>query len=580
MHWIMEERRRCTTVRQLEVIIEFLEGNRDLALGRARSKEAREVAARLWQECAEVLNSLGPARTGKEWSRVWNDQTTKVRAKLFKINASQTATGEGPSSAPTLTPLEEKVANIIGRPLPKVAQNHSIDDDIIENEEVIEIEFGENESSPSSIDHSYYQDPLKEAPAADEDLSEYSPQEIPDSPVSDRAKTTRERRKAARSSIGPFLARASTSGQTPARVSTSRQTPARHSARNAPDESRLSVLKIEEMRAQAHLEMARGFSSIAESFKLIAESMARMSQQKKMSTAECRACLLQVQTGELHNLFHAWNSSWAGMKSTIAEDLSLLTEVQLTETDKHSKVICTSCCENLMKACKFKLLVQENDKMLRQRCPETENQSTDKVWPQPIQVDKSITGVYSEPLQVEIKQEVLTDDENMTNGDEGYSNVDCLDMIKIEPEEIAAPVTNAPSSFRVTDMNGQECLEEEMPHKKAVSKEEKRKRKKEAERLRRERIKADPEMYEAAKLKEKQRREKRKAENRIKTIHDLTPQQKRAQRKAWQECTRRHRMKKQLVNVNSDNTLPKKVESTRTDDKIGSKSKCITKDAR
>ncbi|XP_028169159.1 uncharacterized protein LOC114359107 isoform X1 [Ostrinia furnacalis] len=277
----------------------------------------------------------------------------------------------------------------------------------------------------------------------------------------DRARTTRERRKAARSSRGPLLARASTSGQTPARVSTSRQTPARHSARNAPDESRLSVLKIEEMRAQAHLEMARGFSSIAESFKLIAESMARMSQQKKMSTAECRACLLQVQTGELHNLFHAWNSSWAGMKSTIAEDLSLLTEVQFTETDKHSKVICTSCCENLMKACKFKLLVQENDKMLRQRCPETENQSTDKVWPQPIQVDKSITGVYSEPLQVEIKQEVLTDDENMTNGDEGYSNVDCLDMIKIEPEEIAAPVTNAPSSFRVTDMNGQECLEEE-----------------------------------------------------------------------------------------------------------------------
>ncbi|XP_028169163.1 uncharacterized protein LOC114359107 isoform X4 [Ostrinia furnacalis] len=396
----------------------------------------------------------------------------------------------------------------------------------------------------------------------------------------DRARTTRERRKAARSSRGPLLARASTSGQTPARVSTSRQTPARHSARNAPDESRLSVLKIEEMRAQAHLEMARGFSSIAESFKLIAESMARMSQQKKMSTAECRACLLQVQTGELHNLFHAWNSSWAGMKSTIAEDLSLLTEVQFTETDKHSKVICTSCCENLMKACKFKLLVQENDKMLRQRCPETENQSTDKVWPQPIQVDKSITGVYSEPLQVEIKQEVLTDDENMTNGDEGYSNVDCLDMIKIEPEEIAAPVTNAPSSFRVTDMNGQECLEEEMPHKKAVSKEEKRKRKKEAERLRRQRIKADPEMYEAAKLKEKQRRKKRKAENRIKTIHDLTPQQKRAQRKAWKECTRRHRMKKQLENVNSDNTLPKKVESTRTDDKIGNKSKCITKDAR
>lgn len=62
--------RRCTTVRQLELMIEFLEGHQDLALGRVRSKEACANAARLWRQCAEILNIEGPARTGKEWAKV------------------------------------------------------------------------------------------------------------------------------------------------------------------------------------------------------------------------------------------------------------------------------------------------------------------------------------------------------------------------------------------------------------------------------------------------------------------------------------------------------------------------------
>lgn len=66
----MDERRRCTTVRQMELMVQFLEQHRDLALGRVRSKEARQVAARLWNECATNLNVEGPARTGKEWSKV------------------------------------------------------------------------------------------------------------------------------------------------------------------------------------------------------------------------------------------------------------------------------------------------------------------------------------------------------------------------------------------------------------------------------------------------------------------------------------------------------------------------------
>lgn len=75
----MEERRR-TTIRQLELMIEFLEEHRDLALGRVRSKEARALAARWWNECAEKLNTEGPYRNEKEWSRVCKTSTIrKVR---------------------------------------------------------------------------------------------------------------------------------------------------------------------------------------------------------------------------------------------------------------------------------------------------------------------------------------------------------------------------------------------------------------------------------------------------------------------------------------------------------------------
>lgn len=66
----MEERRRITTVRQLELLVEFMQSHQDLALGRVRSKEARAVAARLWAEISDILNSEGPARTAKEWAKV------------------------------------------------------------------------------------------------------------------------------------------------------------------------------------------------------------------------------------------------------------------------------------------------------------------------------------------------------------------------------------------------------------------------------------------------------------------------------------------------------------------------------
>ncbi|KAL4721694.1 hypothetical protein ACJJTC_001374 [Scirpophaga incertulas] len=115
--------RRTNTVRQLELLCAFMEQHKDLALGRVRSKEARPLAKRLWDECSNILNPEGPARSGKEWAKVWNDMKCRIKQKIIASNSSLHGTGGGPSTIVPLTPLEEQVAAIIGAdvgPLPGV----------------------------------------------------------------------------------------------------------------------------------------------------------------------------------------------------------------------------------------------------------------------------------------------------------------------------------------------------------------------------------------------------------------------------------------------------------------------------
>ncbi|KAH9634457.1 hypothetical protein HF086_008291 [Spodoptera exigua] len=91
----------------------------------------------------------------------------------------------------------------------------------------------------------------------------------------------------------------------------------------------------------------------------------------------------------------------------------------------------------------FASTVRNCDLVLRMRF--TAEIDMEKVWPKPIQVDKNINGsVYTNPMNVEIKQEVVTDEEYPVNGQdnqyvEELSNLD----IKIEPEEfVEAPPLN------------------------------------------------------------------------------------------------------------------------------------------
>ncbi|XP_046973537.1 zinc finger protein 624-like isoform X1 [Vanessa cardui] len=175
---------------------------------------------------------------------------------------------------------------------------------------------------------------------------------------------------------------------------------------------------------------------------------------------ECRACL-QIMNADsvLYNIFESWTPPWDGMENSIAEDLAKIANLQISETDRHSKVICETCCHLLLNACNFTAIVKKNDLILRQRYADdtTEhNSSNERVWPKPIQVDKSLaSSMYDNSMNVEIKQEVLSDEENeypALNGtyDTSREEIPNLDIIKIEPEEM---IQQQPLQIQVT-VNG------------------------------------------------------------------------------------------------------------------------------
>ncbi|XP_050350111.1 uncharacterized protein LOC126773314 isoform X2 [Nymphalis io] len=181
---------------------------------------------------------------------------------------------------------------------------------------------------------------------------------------------------------------------------------------------------------------------------------------------ECRACLQIMNADSVsYNIFESWTPPWDGMENSIAEDLAKIANLQISETDRHSKVICETCCQLLLNACNFAAIVKRNDQILSERYTDDTTEQkpfNEKVWPKPIQVDKSLaSSMYDNPMNVEIKQEVLSDEENeypVINGtyETSREEIPNMDIIKIEPEEM---IQQQPLQIKVT-VNGSIPLEE------------------------------------------------------------------------------------------------------------------------
>ncbi|XP_013148639.1 PREDICTED: zinc finger protein 449-like isoform X2 [Papilio polytes] len=169
--------------------------------------------------------------------------------------------------------------------------------------------------------------------------------------------------------------------------------------------------------------------------------------------AECRTCLQALDNNSvLVDLFQCWVPPWDGMESTIAEDLAKLANVQITQTDEYSKVICEPCCLKLQSACDFAYIVCKNDRLLRQKhlqLPDNLDNSNETIWPKPIQIDKNINRIYDSYEDVEIKQEAMSEDEynGMEDSREGMASLE----IKIEPEELIQPMLTQPQENKQSD---------------------------------------------------------------------------------------------------------------------------------
>lgn len=114
---------------------------------------------------------------------------------------------------------------------------------------------------------------------------------------------------------------------------------------------------------------------------------------------------------------------------------------QILESDPYSKRMCHSCCFKLHSARMFVDMVHKSDRELKEldndMDKETDKDSTGECWPKPIQLDKNVNdavfGNVQDPHLIQIKEEILSDDDNFD-----ANAADCnLDLdIKIEPEEI------------------------------------------------------------------------------------------------------------------------------------------------
>lgn len=76
-----------------------------------------------------------------------------------------------------------------------------------------------------------------------------------------------------------------------------------------------------------------------------------------------------------------------------------------------------------------------NDTILRAKF-KNNSEAENVLWPKPILLNKSTNKDLDNGLEVEVKQEVLSEDENTAHAEQDWEPM--MD-IKIEPEEISAP---------------------------------------------------------------------------------------------------------------------------------------------
>ncbi|CAH0731399.1 unnamed protein product, partial [Brenthis ino] len=109
--------RRKISPRQMDILLEFAESNRDIALGRLTGGPlAHQATRQAWVSVANKLNAVaeGSTKTADQWCRYWIEFKAKTKSIAADSRRNASATGGGPNKLVPLTDTEERVLAIIG----------------------------------------------------------------------------------------------------------------------------------------------------------------------------------------------------------------------------------------------------------------------------------------------------------------------------------------------------------------------------------------------------------------------------------------------------------------------------------
>ncbi|XP_035447388.2 uncharacterized protein LOC118274116 isoform X2 [Spodoptera frugiperda] len=109
-------RNAAPSLNQLEKLVNFLESNPWLAMGHARTANARNRSRQAWSEITTALNSEGGGctKTWEQWCKYWKDKKGAVKRKTSLIAAARRRTGGGIEDVPELSEIELKIQTIMG----------------------------------------------------------------------------------------------------------------------------------------------------------------------------------------------------------------------------------------------------------------------------------------------------------------------------------------------------------------------------------------------------------------------------------------------------------------------------------
>ncbi|KAI4468211.1 dek protein [Holotrichia oblita] len=104
-----------TTQEQYNILINAVEENPTMKLGKIQITEKKEVD-KMWADVTKKLNNCrGPQKTVDQWKRTFIEYKSKIKSKARQNLVECRGTGGGPKMVKPLTDIEERLMGLIGK---------------------------------------------------------------------------------------------------------------------------------------------------------------------------------------------------------------------------------------------------------------------------------------------------------------------------------------------------------------------------------------------------------------------------------------------------------------------------------